>query len=84
METQRGDQVLVRTFGGFPRVRRLWAVSPPACIVVEDEWLPLLQEGDETWAVAVPIEDVFRYDPGTPVDPDRPFPAWEQLTPLTA
>lgn len=82
MDTQRGEQVVVRTFGGYPRVRRFWAIDPPACLVVEDEWLRLIEEGDETWAVGFPLEDVFRYDPALNMDPNRPYASWEMLTPL--
>jgi hypothetical protein len=82
MEIQRGEQVLIRTFGGYPRVRRLWAVAPPACLVVEDAWLPLVEQGDESWTVGVPIEDVFRYDPTVSVDTTRPYPGWDKLSSL--
>ncbi len=82
MSVQRGDHVLVRLWGGYPAIRRVWAIEPHACIVVEDEWFRLLEEGDETWAVGIPMEDVFRLQPLAKPDPTRPFNEWHNQEPL--
>ncbi len=79
----RGSQVIVRTFGGYPRVRKLWSCSDVACVVAEEDAFVRLQAGDTSMAVAVPVEDVFLFtaDVASSLDPHRPFPGWDTLTP---
>ena len=71
--------VLVRTHGGFPRIRRLWEIAGPAALVVEDQWYKALEAGDFTYAVAVPLEDVYIYTGEVQIKPSEPFDAWASL-----
>jgi hypothetical protein len=82
----RGSRVIVRTFGGYPRVRRLWSCSEVACVVAEDEAFVRLEDGDTSMAVAVPIEDVFVFsaDDANKIDPKQPFTEWDKLQPYRA
>lgn len=82
MEDGHNGYVLVRTLGGYPCLRRLVLFDPPACLVVEDEWFVLVEDGDSSWAVGVPVEDVFRVSPGLGIDPNQPYAGWRNLTPV--
>ncbi len=81
---KRGDLVVVRTFGGFPRIRKLWLASPSGCVVAEDEGFQKLLRGDISGAVAVPPEDVFYFtkEIAERLDPKRAFEGWGHLIPI--
>ncbi len=80
----RGEQVLVRTFGGYPRIRRLWDATEQVCVVAEDAAFERLKRGDASGAVGIPPEDVFELQPELlgVLDPGKPFTAWDTLQPL--
>ena len=84
----RGKQVLVRTAGGYPVIRRLWTILPTAALVAEEGAFRVLNENEDSpdlsLAVAVPPEDVFELpsDPES-IDPGKPYDRWGQLTPLS-
>jgi hypothetical protein len=81
MEVQRGQAVVVRTFGDVPCLRRFWSLDGRIALVVEDEWYEALSRGDLTHAVGVPVADVFHYDPSRRLDfvVGRPFGDWASL-----
>lgn len=81
-----GERVIVRVFGGYARVRRLWLVEPVGCVVAEDEAFARLLRGDRSGAVALPTEDVYRYDAAAVKElaEDVPFPRWHELTPVAS
>ena len=79
MTVRRGDQVLVRTHGGYPRVRRIWEIVDGVCVVVEDQWFEALERGELSYAVSFPLEDVFKYAPGMQINPRAPFSEWGLL-----
>lgn len=84
MNTDRGALVVVRTAGGYPRLRRLWAFSPDCAIVAEESVYKALERGRplrDSGAVGVPSEDVFRHPPELPADfdPARSFGGWSRL-----
>jgi hypothetical protein len=83
----RGSLVIVRTAGGYARVRRLWSLGPVAAIVAEERAFEALGRGFDparAGAVGVPVEDVFSYDSGVAsrIDADRPFDGWQALAPV--
>jgi hypothetical protein len=82
MDDLRGQAVVVRTFGEFPVVRRLWGIEDGLALVVEDQWFQAVSAGDLTWAVAVPLSDVFRYDPRVLMEPGKPYYGWDALARL--
>ncbi len=78
----RGDEVLVRTFGDYPRVRRLWDATAVGCVVAEDDGFARLNAGDWSGAVGVPAEDVFELPPArAAIDEQQPFTGWDELRP---
>ena len=76
-----GERVIVRTFKGYPCVRKLWQAGPVGCVVAEDQAFERLVIGDASGAVYVPAEDVFFYNQAiaAKLDPAVPFKDWEQL-----
>ncbi len=82
----RGEQVLVRTFGGYPRLRKLWEIDGPVCVVAEDAAFERLKRGDASGAVGIPSEDVFELRPELRprLDPSAPFLEWDTLRPVNA
>lgn len=86
MEVTRGDTVLVRTSGGYPRLRRLWSYDRIRAVVAEESAYTKLERGVAPWlaggVVGVPVEDVFIYDGSVQVNPQGPFAAWDRLCPL--
>jgi hypothetical protein len=78
---ERGSPVIVRTFRGFPCIRKLWLAGPVACVVAEDAAFDRLLRGDTSGAVYVPAEDVFVFDPrvAARLDPKKPFREWDRL-----
>ena len=81
--TNRGDRVLVRTFGGYPCVRRLWDATRYACIVAEDAAFERMLAGDVSAGVGVPSEDVFELPTDlTTLDAQQPFTGWDGLRPF--
>lgn len=79
---KRGQKVIVRTAGGFPRVRRLWKLVDKAAIVAEEAAYKKLKAGLsplDSGAVVVPVEDVFTIDPTQALNPDMVFKGWTQL-----
>lgn len=81
----RGDRVLVRTYGGYPCVRRLWDATRYACIVAEEAAYERMLAGDVSGGVGVPAEDVFEL-PGdlAALDLHQPFTGWDGLRPYRA
>ena len=85
---RRGSKVIVRTFGGYPRIRKLWIIGPIAAVVAEEAAFARLVGGialDQAGAVAVPAEDVFEYDAAAAsiIDPKQPFRGWSDLRPIS-
>jgi len=83
-EVKRGDPVIVRTYGGYPRIRRIWGIDGAACLVVEDRWFRAVEEGDLSYIVSLPLEDVFRFKPDLPLNPQAPFTGWGSLQHIAA
>lgn len=78
----RGAKVIVRTAGGFPRVRRLWKAVDTGIIVAEEPAYRRLRAGYSPMAagaVSVPADDVFVFDPGVRLDPGSVFRNWSSL-----
>ena len=82
----QGATVIVRTFGGYPCIRKLWIAGPRGCVVAEDDAWDRLLRGDLLAGAALPSEDVFRYDPevAADLDPSVPFAGWSRLTPVVS
>src|SRR5690242_15937240 len=82
----KGAKVIVRTFGGYPRIRKLWIAGPRGCVVAEDKAWGRLLRGDLSAGAAVPTEDVFQFDPEIAplLDPATPFGAWSTLKPVAS
>lgn len=80
---ERGVQVIVRTHGGFPCMRKLWSAGRTGCVVAEDEAFDRLLHGDVSGAVGIPTEDVFRYDQNIALalNPLEVFLEWDKLEP---
>jgi hypothetical protein len=80
----QGATVIVRTFGGYPRIRKLWIAGPRGCVVAEDDAWDRLLAGDLLAGAAVPSEDVFRFDPeiAATLNPYVAFDGWCNLTPV--
>jgi hypothetical protein len=60
----RGDQVVVRTAGGEPRLVRVWDVAGEVVLICSEENYQTLVSGKEgLWPVGFPKKDVFGYNP---------------------
>lgn len=60
----KGDKVIVRSYGGEPKVLRIWEIARDVIFVCSEENFTVLSDGGEgLWPVGVPKEDVFRYNP---------------------
>lgn len=60
----RGDKVIVRSFGGRPLVRRVWAADEHGVYISAEGEYQKLSRGEEALSpVGFPREDVFRFDP---------------------
>jgi hypothetical protein len=75
----RGKRVLVRTYGDYPCIRRLWDIEGRVAYVVEDERFEDVAGGDEAWKVGVPLADLFEYDPKMRIIEGRPYDGWSTL-----
>ncbi len=81
-DLRRGSRVIVRTFGDFPAIRKLWIAGPWGSVVAEDGAYERLLQGDISAGAALPTEDVFRFDAAvaSELDPAKPFTGWSRLT----
>lgn len=60
----RGDRVIVRSFGGRPLVRRVWAADEHGVYISAEQEFQKLTRGEEALApVGFPRADVFAFDP---------------------
>lgn len=60
----KGDVVVVRSFGGEPRIVRVWEVAERVILVCSEENYKTLISGKKgLWPVGIPKKDVFRYNP---------------------
>jgi hypothetical protein len=60
----KGDLVIVRSYGGEPKLVRVWEISKKAIFVCgEENYLNLIVGKPGLWPVGFPKEDVFRYNP---------------------
>jgi hypothetical protein len=85
----RGDQVVVRTYGDKPRIRRVWDVFEDSILIVTDENYQKLTAGVAgLWPVALDPDDVFVYNPATfPAETEgvpQPEAFWARLRPYRA
>lgn len=83
----RGEQVIVRSYGGVPLVRRVWEEDEFGIYITNDEELPLLLGGKNArWPVGFPREDVFKYDTKMAASMDRLYKEgkwdWNKLEPI--
>ena len=83
----RGEQVIVRSYGGVPLIRRLWDKDELGIYITNDEQLALLLEGKNALLpVGFPREDVFKYDPKLTASMDRLYKEgkwdWNKLEPI--
>lgn len=79
MQTPQKQEVVVRTHGGYPCVRVLWEIEGRVAIVLEPRYLANAEGGDMRWTVGVPLDDVFRLEPGLRIDTQAPFQGWDKL-----
>ncbi len=73
----KGDMVIVRSYGGEPKVLRIWEIAQDVIFVCSEENFNVLSDGGEGfWPVGVPKEDVFRYNPKVTLTDSM---NWDQL-----
>ena len=59
----QGDHVIVRCFGGIPRVRRIWEQDEMGVYITDDACYERLLSGDAAiQPIGFPKEDVFQFD----------------------
>jgi len=80
----RGEQVIVRSFGGKPLIRKIWEVKEDVILIVEDSQFQLLINNDirAVGPIGFPKEDVFRFDPIFAKLENKQNINWEMLKPL--
>ncbi len=60
----KGDQVVIRTFGGEPRIVRVWEIGEKViAICSEENYQNLILGKNGLSPVGFPKKDVFRYNP---------------------
>jgi hypothetical protein len=60
----RGDNVIVRAFGGLPLVRKVWSIGARVIYLTDDEEFQKLEAGKSALPpIGFPKEDVFAFDP---------------------
>jgi hypothetical protein len=60
----KGDKVVIRTFGGEPRIVRVWEIAEKViAICSEENYQSLVNGNDGLSPVGFPKKDVFRYNP---------------------
>jgi hypothetical protein len=60
----KGDTVVVRAYGGEPKVVRVWDIGEKVILICSEENFQTLSKGKKgLWPVGVPKETVFRYNP---------------------
>jgi hypothetical protein len=60
----RGSTVIVRSFGGYPLVRRVWSANEHGVYISAEQEFQRLRRGADALApVGFPREDVFELDP---------------------
>jgi hypothetical protein len=58
-----GTTVIVRTYGGAPRIARVISVTPDAAFVCAPEYFDAIASGEhEPPMVGFPLNDVFEFD----------------------
>ena len=59
-----GDMVVVRAFGGEPKISRVWKIGNGFIFVCSEANYQTLRSGKRgLWPVGIPNEDVFQYNP---------------------
>jgi hypothetical protein len=59
----RGDDVIVRAFGGLPLVRKVWSIGARVIYLTDDEQFQKLKAGKSALQpIGFPKEDVFKFD----------------------
>lgn len=63
----RGDQVIVRAFGGQPLVRRVWSAKNGLVYIAEEKEYRKREAGQGALEpIGFPVADVFVYDESFP------------------
>lgn len=59
-----GDTVVVRAYGGKPRILKVWKIGDSFVFVCSEDNYQVLRSGKKgLMPVGIPKEDVFRYNP---------------------
>jgi hypothetical protein len=60
----RGQQVIVRSYGGKPLIRKIWEVKEGAILIMEEAQFQLFVKNDlrAIGPIGFPREDVFKFD----------------------
>jgi hypothetical protein len=70
----RGEMVIVRSFGGRPLVRRVWAADARAVYICGEREFRQLAAGQEAPPpVGFPREDVFAFEPALAAAAERAY-----------
>ena len=60
----KGDTVVVRAFGGEPKIVRVWEIKEGFILICSEENYETLRNGSKgLMPVGIPKNDVFRYNP---------------------
>jgi hypothetical protein len=80
----RGEQVIVRAYGGRPLIRKIWDIQEGAVLIVEDGQFQLLINNDAraVGPIGFPKEDVFQFDPVYAKSMNKKDPDWSILKPF--
>lgn len=62
MDKVQGEMVIVRTFGGEPKILRVWEASPKKVYACSEKTFQELIEGFKPMLIGFPRDDVFEYD----------------------